>query len=98
MAIFRRTFTCLNQMVSCLNARKEWFISFMNLFMGLKQASTSWNVRFDQVIQSLAFEQNPEELCVYKRSESKLVIFLVLYVDDILLIRNNIGMLSQVKV
>ena len=34
---------------------------------GLKQASRSWNIRFDQVIKSFGFEQNLDEPCVYKR-------------------------------
>ena len=33
----------------------------------LKQASRSWNIRFDQAIKSLGFEQNLDESCVYKR-------------------------------
>ena len=33
-----------------------------------------------------------------KESEGKVVAFLVLYVDDILFIRNDMGMLSTVKV
>ena len=65
---------------------------------GLKQASRSWNIRFDQVIKSFGFEQNLDEPCVYKRHRDKVVIFLVLYVDDILLIGNDIGVMSSVKV
>ena len=34
---------------------------------GLKQASRSWNIRFDQAIKSFGFEKNLDELCVYKR-------------------------------
>ena len=34
---------------------------------------------------------------MYKRSEGNAVVFLVLYVDDILLIGNNVEMLSSVK-
>ena len=34
---------------------------------GLKQASRSWNIRFNQVIKSFGFEQNLDEPCVYKR-------------------------------
>ena len=44
------------------------------------------------------FTQNPDEPCVYKKSHDKVVAFLVLYVDDILLIGNDVGMLSTVKV
>ena len=58
---------------------------------GLKEASRSWNIRFDQAIKSFGFEQNLDEPCVYKRHRDKVVMFLVLYVDDILLIGNDVG-------
>ena len=65
---------------------------------GLKQASRSWNIRFDQAIKSFHFEQNFDEPCVYKRHQDKVVMFLVLYVDDIQLIGNDVGVMSLVKV
>ena len=65
---------------------------------GLKQASRSWNIRIDQAIKSFGFEQNLDEPYVYKRHQDKLVIFLVLYVDDILLIGNDVGVMSLVKI
>ncbi|WVZ71116.1 hypothetical protein U9M48_019737 [Paspalum notatum var. saurae] len=55
---------------------------------GLKQASRSWNVCFDEVVKGFGFIKNV--------SGSALV-FLVLYVDDILLIENDIPMLEVVK-
>ena len=64
---------------------------------GLKQASRSWNTRFDQTIKSYGFDQYPNESCVYKKCDGSLVVFLVLYVDDILLIGNDVGVLSSVK-
>jgi len=39
-----------------------------------------------------------DEPCVYKKDEGTSVVFLVLYVDDILLIGNDVGVLSTVKV
>ena len=65
---------------------------------GLKQASRSWNIKFDQSVKSFEFVQSPYEPCVYKKSSGNVVVFLVLYVDDILLIRNDVGILSSVKV
>ena len=65
---------------------------------GLKQASRSWNIKFNKAIKSFGFEQNLNEPCVYKRHRDKIVIFLVLYVDDILLIRNDVGVMSSVKI
>ena len=34
---------------------------------GLKQASRSWNIRFDTSIKSYSFDQNVDEPCVYKK-------------------------------
>ena len=65
---------------------------------GLKQACRSWNIRFDQAIKSFGFEQNLDEPSVYKRYQDKVVMFLVLYVDDILLTGNDVGVMSLVKV
>ena len=64
---------------------------------GLKQASRSWNLRFYETIKTFGFEKNVDEPCVYKYIKETKVVFLVLYVDDILLIGNDIGLLSDVK-
>ena len=65
---------------------------------GHKQVSRSWNMRFDQAIKSFGFEQNLDEPCVYKRHQDKVVMLLVLYVNDILLIGNDVGVMSLVKI
>ena len=64
---------------------------------GLKQASQSWNHHFDEAIKSFDFIKNKEKSYVYKRVSGSTIIFLVLYVDDILLIGNDIPMLTMVK-
>ena len=64
---------------------------------GLKQASRSWNIHFDEVVKGFGFIKNEEEPCVYKRASGSAVVFLVLYVDDILLIENDIPMLEATK-
>ena len=57
---------------------------------GLVQASRSWNKRFDEVIKAFGFIQVVGESCIYKKVSGSSVAFLILYVDDILLIGNNI--------
>ena len=64
---------------------------------GLKQASRTRNIRFDQAITLYDFEKSLDEPCVYKRIQGTKVVFVVLYVDDILLIGNDIEVLSSVK-
>ena len=64
---------------------------------GLKQASRSWNKRFDEEIKKFGFVQNPDEPCVYRKASGSNVTFLILYVDDILIIGKHIPMLQDVK-
>jgi hypothetical protein len=64
---------------------------------GLKQASRSWNLRFDEVIKGFGFVQTNGESCIYKKVSGSSVAFLILYVDDILLIGNDIELLESVK-
>ncbi|KAK8923669.1 hypothetical protein KSP39_PZI019346 [Platanthera zijinensis] len=64
---------------------------------GLKQASRSWNLRFDEKIKEFGFIKNEDEPYVYKRISGSIVVFLILYVDDILLIGNDIPTLKVVK-
>ena len=59
----------------------------------LKQASRSWNQRFDEIIKEYDFVQNEDDSCVYKKVSGSALTFIVLYVDDILLIGNDIPML-----
>jgi hypothetical protein len=46
---------------------------------------------------TMHFIKNVEEPCIYKKVSGSAVVFLVLYVDDILLIRNDISMMEVVK-
>nr|GEX24056.1 hypothetical protein [Tanacetum cinerariifolium] len=64
---------------------------------GLKQASRSWNKRFDEKIKKFGFHQNLDESCVYQKASRSNVIFLILYVDDIILMENHIPSLQEVK-
>ena len=57
---------------------------------GLVQASRSWNIRFDELIKAYSFIQTFGEAYIYKKVSGSSVAFLKLYVDDILLIGNDI--------
>ena len=61
------------------------------------QASRTWNIRFDEVIKAYGFIQTFEEACIYKKVSGSSVAFLILYVDDILLIGNNTEFLDSIK-
>ena len=63
----------------------------------LKQAPRRWNICFDEKIKEFGFLCNEDEYYVYARSNGRVVVFHVLYVDDILLIENDIPTLNSVK-
>ncbi|GJS41136.1 retrotransposon protein, putative, ty1-copia subclass [Tanacetum coccineum] len=55
------------------------------------------NKRFDEEIKKFGFIQNRDEPCVYRKASGSDVVFLILYVDDILIMGNNIPRLKEVK-
>ncbi|GJR77471.1 retrotransposon protein, putative, ty1-copia subclass [Tanacetum coccineum] len=56
-----------------------------------------WNKRFDVEIKKIGFTQNHDKPRVYLKASGSNVSFLILYVDDILLMGNNVTMLQEVK-
>ncbi|KAK8685819.1 hypothetical protein V6N13_124853 [Hibiscus sabdariffa] len=81
--------------VTLENARKV--CKLQKSIYGLKQASRSWNLRFNEAIQEFGFIRNEDEPCVYKKFSGSIVSFLILYVDDILIIGNDIPTLQSIK-
>ena len=55
-------------------------------------------MHFDKVIRTYSIVRNGEELCIYKWINNSMIVFLVLYVDDILLIKNDVPALQEIKV
>ncbi|KAK8686012.1 hypothetical protein V6N13_125040 [Hibiscus sabdariffa] len=77
------------------NARKV--CKLQRSIYGLKQASRSLNLRFNDAIKEFDFIRNEDEPCVYKKISGSIVSFLILYVDDILIIGNDIPTLQSIK-
>ena len=76
---------------------KKMVCKLKEFIYGLKQASRQWYYKFHQVIVSFGFEMNTVDECVYHKLSGSKHIFLVLYVDDILLATNDIGLLHKTK-
>ncbi|KAL0324772.1 UNVERIFIED_CONTAM: Retrovirus-related Pol polyprotein from transposon RE1 [Sesamum radiatum] len=88
----------VDQSVGFISIEEEQKVChFHSSIYRLKQAFRSWNIRFDEVIKSYDFVKNEFDPCIYKKVSKSLVVFLVLYVDDILLIGNDIKMLGDMK-
>ena len=64
---------------------------------GLKQASGQWSIKFHKVTTSYGFIEKFVDQCIYLKVSGSKVIFLVLYVDDILLASSDLGLLHEIK-
>ena len=64
---------------------------------GLKQASRQWYLKFHSVVASYGFVKNKVDQCIYCKVSGRKFIFLILYVDDILLASSDLGLLHETK-
>ena len=64
---------------------------------GLKQASRQWYLKFNDTITSFGFTENIVDRCIYLKVSGSRFIILILYVDDILLATNDLGLLHETK-
>jgi len=65
--------------------------------MHLNRLPGEWYLKFNDNIMSFGFEKNIIDRCIYLKVCWSKFIFLILYVDDILLATNDIGLLSEIK-
>jgi hypothetical protein len=64
---------------------------------GLKQASRQWYLKFDDTIRNFGFKENEEDNFIYAMFRNEKFIFLILYVDDILLASSDVSLLLEIK-
>jgi Reverse transcriptase (RNA-dependent DNA polymerase) len=98
MDTLRKKYTWTNQKGSRLMEKTKCCVNLRNQSIyGLKQASRQWNIKFNDTITSFGFEENAVDRCIYRKVSESKFIFLVLYVDDILLVANVLGILRHMK-
>jgi len=54
-------------------------------------------LKFNDTIVSFGFKENTVDRCINLKVSGSMVIFLILYVDDILLATNDLGLLHETK-
>jgi hypothetical protein len=72
-----------------VKGKKELVCRLKNSMYGLKQSPRMWYQRFDTYILGLGFTRSKENHYVYFKLIDDHLIYLVLYVDDMLLIGNK---------
>lgn len=66
---------------------------------GLKQAAKCWYDKFDKVIRDFGFVASGKDTCVYmkKGATQNQTIYLVLYVDDLLIVTGDVNLMDELK-
>jgi len=80
-----------------MKGKKELVRRLNKSLYGLKQSPRMWYHKFDTYIQGLGFTKRKAYHCVYFKSIGDRVIYLVLYVDDILLNGNDKEIIQDLK-
>ncbi|KAL0439750.1 UNVERIFIED_CONTAM: hypothetical protein Slati_2458000 [Sesamum latifolium] len=83
--------------ISLLLERNRKFVISKKVHLRPQASFRSWNTHFDKIIRGYDFIKNDYDPCIYKKISGSSVAYLVLYVDDILLIGNDIKMLGDIK-
>jgi hypothetical protein len=80
-----------------LKGKEQLACKFKKSIYGLKQVSQQWYLKFNNTITSFGFKKNTVDRCIYLKVSRSKFIFLILYVDDILLASSDLGILHETK-
>lgn len=78
--------------------KDDWVCKLNKSLYGLKQSPRQWYKRFDAFITKVGFRRSNYDSCVYVRTlDDNTHIYLLLYVDDILIAAKNIDVIQELK-
>jgi hypothetical protein len=80
-----------------VKGKKEQVCKLKRSLYGLKQSPRMWYQNFDINILSLGFVRSKVDHDIYSKEEGGNFIYVALYVDDMLLIENNMDAIKEVK-
>jgi hypothetical protein len=80
-----------------MKGKKELVCKLKKSLSGLKQSPMMWYQKFDTYMLGIGFRRSKDDYCLYSKLIGDHLIYLVLYVDDMLLIGNNKEITQDVK-
>jgi hypothetical protein len=80
-----------------VKGKKELVCKLKKTLYGLKQSPRMWYQKFDTYILGLGFVRSRVDHCVYSKQVGNHFIYVVLYVDDMLMVGNNMDVIKEVK-
>ena len=64
---------------------------------GLKQSGRNWNIVLNEFFQENDFTQSEVDACLYFKKSESVLIFIVVWVDDIVVAANTNKLINQTK-
>lgn len=64
---------------------------------GLKNSPKNWNEKFHKTMVSLSFQRSESEYCLYVKSTENCKLFVLIYVDDLLIAGTDTGEVQHIK-
>lgn len=64
---------------------------------GLKQASRQWNLKLNDILLEIGFKRSKVDPCIYYFRNESAMMFLTVWVDDLLLFTNNQSLKIEIK-
>jgi phosphoribosyl-AMP cyclohydrolase len=80
-----------------VKGKKELVCKLKKSLYGLKQSPKMWYQKFDTYILGLGFVRSRVDHYVYSKQVGNHFIYVVMYVDDMLLVGNNMDVIKEVK-
>lgn len=80
-----------------LNVEGDIVCKLNKTLYGLKQAPMEWNHKFNECMKSLGFYQCKADQCLYVLNTNNVIVYLILYVDDVLLASKCLDVLNKIK-
>lgn len=77
--------------------KKNLVYKLLKALYGLRQAPRAWYAKLNSCLESLSFKRCPSEHAVYTRQEGEDKMIVAVYVDDLLVIGNNVSMIEKFK-
>ncbi|KAL2238396.1 UNVERIFIED_CONTAM: Retrovirus-related Pol polyprotein from transposon TNT 1-94 [Sesamum indicum] len=88
----------MNQPVGFIDKIKSDYVCLLNKSLyGLKQSPRQWNKKFDSFMLSLDFKKSHYDHCLYFKHVDNTPIFLVLYVDDMLIASPSLHLINNLQ-
>ncbi|GMF82131.1 unnamed protein product [Phytophthora fragariaefolia] len=78
-------------------AHPDFVCKLKRSLYGLKQSPRMWNQTIDKFMLELGFKKCEADHCIYVKRNDQDMIFVALYVDDLILASNNDELLKSTK-